>query len=418
MPHPRTLSEWLAYQQRLHRRRIELGLDRIGRVFRRLLPDDTPPLTLTIGGTNGKGSVVAYLEAILLAAGYRVGAYTSPHLLRYNERIRIGGLPVEDGELCEAFARVEEARGEEPLSFFEFGTLTAFDLFWRSGVQVQLLEVGLGGRLDAVNLLDADAAAIVTIDLDHREWLGETREEIALEKAGILRPGRIAVIGDPDPPATLLAYLKERAIPATFWQRDFFGRRQREGWRWWNRRERLDQLPRPPLPGSHQLQNASVALELLSRLRERLPVSEEAIREGLARTRLPGRCHWIRGRPDQLLDVAHNPQAARQLAAHLREEAQGRRIVALFSCLKDKEIEGIIAPLLPLVDLWVVAPLESERAAPLAALTEPLQRAGAPFLALPSLEEAYRAALTRCRPDDLLLVFGSFLTVGTVLSWL
>ncbi len=413
---PKGLDEWLAYQEQLHRKRVDLGLGRIRKVFQKLLPKGPLPLTITVGGTNGKGSVVALLEAILKAAGYRIGAYTSPHLLRYNERIRIDASPIRDEPLCQAFERVERAREGEPLSFFEFGTLAALDLFARHRVEVQILEVGLGGRLDAVNIVDADAAAITTIDLDHKQWLGASREAIALEKAGILRPHRPAVIGDPDPPKTLLDYIAHHQIPATLFRRDFDYQVGDGSWRWWNRKEAIDRLPPLRLKGWHQYQNAAVVLELLSRIRPILPVSQEAIRKGLAETVLPGRYQWIGGTPEILLDVAHNPQSARALAGYLREEVAGRRIVALFSILGDKDIEAVVAPLVPVVDLWVIAPLESERAAPLETIERALKAAGARrVVSRDRVGQAYAEAIAHASPQDLLLVFGSFLIVAEIL---
>lgn len=411
-----TLAEWLTYQEQLHRRRVDLGLDRIYRVFRRLLPNYKPPVTFTIGGTNGKGSSVAFLEAILRAAGCRVGAYTSPHLLRYNERIRLNGEPVGNELLCEAFARVERAREGEPLSFFEFGTLTALDLFSRLGVEVQILEVGLGGRLDAVNIIDPNVALITTIGLDHQQWLGQTREEIALEKAGILRRGKPAVIGDLDPPITLLRFIEENQIPASLARHDFHHSLEDKGWRWWNRECFLENLPPPSLAGRHQYQNCSAVLELLFQARSLVSVPEAALRKGIRSAKLPGRYQWLSGRPDILLDVAHNEQATKALARYLEERVPKRRIIALFSILADKEIEAVVAPLIPRVDLWVVTQLDSPRAASLEEIISALRGQGA--LAIVSERDVLSAcqkALGACCPEDLLLVFGSFLIVADFL---
>ncbi|WP_054774514.1 bifunctional folylpolyglutamate synthase/dihydrofolate synthase, partial [Methylogaea oryzae] len=313
-----TLAEWLAWQETLHPKPIDLGLQRVRRVYD-ALGSGAAPFTITVGGTNGKGSSVALLSAILRAAGYRVGTYTSPHLLRYNERIQIDGEPVDDATICEAFGRVDGARGDTSLSYFEFGTLTALDIFRRAGLDAQILEVGLGGRLDAVNIIDADAALVASIDIDHQEWLGDSRDAIALEKAGIYRRGHPAVLGDPEAPPALLSYVDEQGIALHRQGREFGYSMDGAGWNWRGSTGSLRELPLPAMPGKHQLLNASAVLQLLQLVQTRLPVAESAVRRGLETVRLAGRFQLIPGAPAVLADVAHNPQAARVLAEYLRE---------------------------------------------------------------------------------------------------
>lgn len=409
----RGLREWLERLERLHPREIELGLERVGEVWRRLRPAQVPFVTVTVGGTNGKGSVVRLIESVLLAAGRHVGAYTSPHLLRYNERIRIGGAEVTDDTLCAAFERVESARGETSLTYFEFGTLAALDLFVRAGVDVALLEVGLGGRLDAVNLIEPDVAVVTSVDVDHTDWLGETREAIGREKAGIFRAGRPAVCGDPEPPASLPAHA--HATGARLYRAGAHFRYRETGRDWsWNAGEiQLTGLPRPRL----ELQNAATALMALACLPERVVVNEEAVRQGLANTSLPGRFQIIEGEVPVILDVAHNPAAATRLAERLAATECDGRTLAVVAMLADKDGCGTLGALTDRVDAWFPAGLEGARGAPSSRLEDCLSTFGAEVSGShPHVADALDAALADARPGDRVLVFGSFRTVAEAME--
>lgn len=321
---PRTLAGWLQLLEQRHAQAIQLGLERVAQV-RAALGADPDALVITVGGTNGKGSCCAMLEAILLAEGYRVGCYTSPHLLRYNERVRVDGKDVADEALVEAFDAVEAARGDTPLTYFEHGTLAAWEVFRRQAPDVVILEVGLGGRLDAVNVFDADCALVTGIALDHMDYLGDTREAIGFEKAGIFRAGRPAVCGDPQPPASLLEHAE--AIGAQLWisGRDFGFGGDRQQWGYWRYQAPPAQgalvkrggLAYPALRGANQLLNAAAVMTVLDAVRDRIPVSMQAIRQGLMLVEVPGRFQVLPGRPAVVLDVAHNPQAAGVLAENL-----------------------------------------------------------------------------------------------------
>jgi dihydrofolate synthase/folylpolyglutamate synthase len=313
-----TLDDWLGWQETLHPKAIDLRLERVRTVLQRLQPEPPAYTVITVGGTNGKGSCVAMLDSILRAAGYPVGAYSSPHLLRYNERIRINGVEADDAAICRAFARIDAVRSEISLTYFEFGTLAALELFREAGVDVAVLEVGLGGRLDAVNVLDADAALVVSIGIDHVDWLGADRDSIGYEKAGIYRAGRPAICADPDPPLRLVEYAASIHARLLCVNRDYQFARTDATWRWQSGDWRFDALPLPALAGNHQLGNAAAALMTLISLQDRLPVSPEAIPTGLINAKLPGRFQIIPGPVEWILDVAHNPHAAAALADQLR----------------------------------------------------------------------------------------------------
>lgn len=414
---PRTLSEWLAWQERLHPSEIELGLERVGAVLARLQPAPPPFRVITVAGTNGKGSCVAMLEAILRAAGYRVGAYTSPHLLRYNERIRLDAVEVGDAALCEAFERVEQARGETPLTYFEFGTLAALDIFYRAAPDVALLEVGMGGRLDAVNLLDADVALITRIAIDHTAWLGADRERIAAEKAGVLRPGRPAVYADTELPQALAARAAELEAPLYVLGRDFQPQPQGEGWAWEGPPARRTALPLPALRGAHQLANAAGVLMALEALRPGLAVSQAAVREGLLDVRLPGRFQVVPGEVSIVLDVAHNPDGTARLAENLRAQPCSGRTLAVVAMLADKDIEASLGELRGQVDVWYTGILPVPRAATPQRVYAALGGA-ATMHACAGIAQAFRAARADARPGDRIVVFGSFHTVAEVLPLL
>lgn len=412
-----TLDAWLAWQETLHPAAIDLGLERPGKVLKALGLESPQHTLITVAGTNGKGSSVAMLEAILLAAGYRVGCYTSPHLQRYNERIRIQGEEVSDEALCQSFARIDEARGETSLTYFEFGTLAAFDLFARAGLDVAILEVGLGGRLDAVNLLDADVALITAIDIDHAAWLGNDREAIAREKAGILRRGHPAVCSDAQPPASLLAHAAELGSPLYLCGRDYRYREAGDNWSWSGVTRQRDALPLPALRGGFQLQNAAGVLMVLELLQERLPVASQHLRQGLLSVRLAGRFQVLPGEVPVILDVAHNPQSAAALAANLAQMPVTGRTRAVVAMLEDKDLARVIEALVPVVDHWYVAGLDVYRGAPARHLAGVVERV---CHCRPAVFGQVCAALSRAReeamPGDRIVIFGSFHTVAEAVA--
>ena len=395
-----------------------MGLDRVNAVFARLGVALTCPV-ITVGGTNGKGSTCALLECMLRAGGYRVGAYTSPHLLRYNERVRIDAADATDDALLEAFAAVESVRLTTPLTYFEFGTLAALCLFARAEPDVVVLEVGLGGRLDAVNVIDADAAIVTTVAIDHVDYLGTTREEIGREKAGIFRPGAFAICADRSPPATLLA--QASAIDARLLRIgiDYDFTAHDGQWSYRGPGGARHGLPMPALRGAYQLANAATALAALDVLRDRLAVSMGAIREGLVSVELPGRLQVLPGRPVTVFDVAHNPQAAAALADGLASMGFHPRTWAVFGIMADKDIDSVIAALLPRVDRWYIASLPPPRGASALDLRLRLEAAGvapADIRDFADPASAYRAVREAVAEADRIIVFGSFLTVAAALA--
>lgn len=414
---PATLPEWLAHIERVHPRTIEMGLDRVDAV-RDALPLKPGFPIFTVAGTNGKGSACAMLEAILDHAGFRVGCYTSPHLLRYNERVRIGRTEASDAELSRALAAVEAARGEIALTYFEFSTLAAMWLFAQQGVEVAVLEVGLGGRLDAVNAFDADCALVMTIDLDHMDYLGETREDIGREKAGVLRAGRPAICADEDPPRSLLDHAREVGAGLLLIGRDFGFEAAPRQWRYWGPRGARHGLPHPALRGDYQIGNAAACLAALDALHHRVPVSAADIRTGLLTVENPGRFQVLPGRPTVILDVAHNPAAARALAKNLARMPRVGRTFAVFAMLKDKNIEGVIAEVKAHVDEWLVGGIDAPRGADAAHIADQLARAGVldHVSVHTSVETAYARAWEKAGQNDRIAVFGSFHTVAAVMT--
>lgn len=420
---PDDLAGWLAYIERQHPQAIALGLERVVRVRDGLgIPKFC--LIFTVGGTNGKGSVCAMLEAILLAAGYRVGCYTSPHLLRYNERVRIDGREVGDAELVESFRRVEEARGvgaeRVPLTYFEFGTLAAWLVFAASKPDALVLEVGLGGRLDAVNAFDPDCAVLTSIDVDHTEYLGDTRERIGWEKAHIFRRGAPAIVGDPEPPSTVLDYAAEIGADLQVAGRDFGHAGDRGQWLFWGRRGRRAGLAYPSLRGANQLLNASAALAAIDAMRERLPVAASAIRIGLVQIELPGRFQVLPGRPAVVLDVAHNPHAAAVLAEDLGAMGVFARTHAVVGMLRDKDMAAICKALGGRVTDWHVCTLANPRGASAAEVARAIEESGAGGTVTQhdSAREAFVAAREAAGQSDRIAVFGSFYTVAEVMAFL
>lgn len=413
------LTQWLDYQQGLHTQSVDLGLDRVREVAARMGLGRPARRVITVAGTNGKGSTVAFLEAIARAAGHRVAAYTSPHLRRYNERVRIDGAEVDDAALIAAFEAVEAARGATALTYFEFGTLAALWLFARESLDLAILEVGLGGRLDAVNLIDADVAIITTIALDHTEYLGPDRETIAREKAGVLRAGRPAIIAELDPPDSLLREADRIGAPVLRAGRNFRARAAGDGWVLEDDRGALT-LPWPGLRAPAQLGNAASAIAALRALVPALPVSDDAIAQGVAEARAPGRMQLLPGPVDIVLDVAHNPQAAQQLAAWLRANRPRGANLAVFAALADKDVANEVAALMDQVDLWYLAGLASVggRGQPVEQLWQKVGSLLSRSLVMrhASVAQALAAARKAAQPGDRIVVFGSFHTVGEALA--
>lgn len=413
-----TLQEWLDWQETLHPSEIELGLERVDSVWRRLCSEGLGSTVITISGTNGKGSSASILESILLAAGYSVGCYTSPHLLKYNERIRVNGQDALDQAICAAFSRVDQAREEVSLTYFEFGTLAALDIFAQEQLDVVILEVGLGGRLDAVNIIDPDVALITTIDIDHTDWLGNTRDEIALEKAGILRPGQPAVFGGMNPPQALLEKASELGVDLSIQGVDFSYTSIDSGWSWEGRDTSYYRLPEPSLKGQFILQNGSAVLMVLELLRQKLDIAVESVTTGIQNLSIPGRFQVIPGDITVILDVAHNPAAAAELAANLGKMQGDGRNLALFSALADKDIVQIVAPLSGLIDRWYIGRLEASRAADIDQLRGSITSAGVDVSIIESYESMSQAvvkAMADAETHDRLIIFGSFFTVAEMM---
>ncbi len=407
----KTLAEWLAYIERQHPKTIALGLDRVSQVWKRMAIAVEWPV-VTVGGTNGKGSTCAMLEAMLRAGGYKTGLYTSPHLLAYNERVRIAGAEASDAALVESFAAVEAARDDVPLTYFEYGTLAALWLFSRAETEVMVLEVGLGGRLDAVNVVDADCAVLTSVGIDHVDYLGPDRESIGREKAGIFRHGRPAVIADPQPPQSVLAAPGRHLLLG----RDFGYLDQQTHWAYWGPAGRRPGLGHPALRGAMQVRNASAAMCALDALRERLPLGIQDMRRGLAEVTLPGRFQVLPGRPQVILDVAHNPQASAALAENLAASGFAPETIAVCGMLRDKDIGGVLHAVAPRVTRWHLASLGGPRAASADELAAHLADRDVDRFSSPA--EAFAAALGRASENDKIVVFGSFLTVGEVMGWL
>ncbi|MDE2076639.1 MAG: bifunctional tetrahydrofolate synthase/dihydrofolate synthase [Burkholderiales bacterium] len=430
------LVDWLTRCEKLHPVGIDLGLDRVSQVWRNMGvmlgtplgsdPAEGAPVVFTVAGTNGKGSTCAMLERILLDAGFKTGVYGSPHLVHFEERCRIMGAPVRAQDLVPHFEKVEQARGGVGLTYFEFTTLAILSLLAASHLDAVILEVGLGGRLDAVNIIDTDCAVITSIDLDHMEYLGPDRESIGREKAGIMRAGRPAVVSDPQPPASIAAHAD--AIGADLW---LFGRDHnyagdRQQWSWGGRSKRFNGMAYPSLRGANQLLNASGVLAALESVRNRLPVPAQSIRTGLATVELPGRFQIIPGQPTLILDVAHNPHAAATLAVNLDQMGYFPRTFAVWGAMADKDAAGMVSKLLPLVDGWFCCDLPTPRAAQAAELARTIDavKAASGGMTLPESTvsqhpdpmSALKAALATASPEDRILVFGSFFTVGGVLS--
>ena len=415
----KTLDDWLAHCEQLHPKTIDMGLDRVRAVAERMgLRFDCP--VFTVAGTNGKGSTCAMLEAILTQAGFRTGLFTSPHLVRFEERCRIRGQNVDASDLVAAFARVESARAEISLTYFEFTTLAILDTLARAGLDAVILEVGLGGRLDAVNIIDTDCAIITSIDIDHAELLGDTREKIGFEKAGILRTGRPAIVSDPVPPQSVIDRATE--IGADLWLlgRDFNSSGDKQQWAWAGRGRRYAGLAYPALRGANQLINASGVLAALTAMRQQLPVTAQAVRNGLGLVDLPGRFQVVPGQPALVLDVAHNPHSVAALALNLDAMGFYPTTHAVFGAMADKDLTPMLQRMDPLVDRWYFADLPTPRAASGAALQAAwqalTQRKDASSAVFSQPLDALHAAAAKAQAADRIVVFGSFYTVGGVLE--
>ncbi len=420
-----TLNTWLQYLETLHPNAIDMGLDRIREVSERLSIQSNA-VKIVVGGTNGKGSTCAMLESVLLAAGYRVGLYTSPHLITFNERARVNGDIVSDATLIDHFEQVEAARNGISLTYFEFTTLAVLQLFAKSNLNAMVLEVGLGGRLDAVNIVDADCSIITSVDIDHVDWLGDTREKIGFEKAHIFRTGRPAIVSDPSPPQSLLDYAEKIGADLRLFGRDFNYSGDRQQWAFGGREQRRNALAYPALRGANQLLNASAALAALEAVRDRLAVPQQAVRQGLLQASLPGRFQILPGQPTIIMDVAHNPHAAAVLEKNLGNMGFHPYTYAVFSMLSDKDIESVVRHMAPRIDHWYCAALPGPRGLSSDAiqtkvksiLTDPETQApkDVDVSGFECVKDAFEAARNKCNPDDRIVVFGSFLTVAEALN--
>jgi len=418
----RSLQDWLEYIRTVHFRSIDMSLDRVQSVRERMVDsadfmvDSADFKVLAVAGTNGKGSCAGMLGAVLSEAGHRTGVYTSPHLARFNERIRIDGKGAGDDELCRAFELIESARADVPLTYFEFATLAAVDIFRRRGAAFAVMEVGMGGRLDAVNALPIDAALITNVELDHVHWLGPDRESIGREKAPVMRGGRPAVFNHPDIPRTVLNYAERIGAPLLIRGRDYQAEERGTGWRWHGPQGEVWDMDRPPIPGVVQVDNAAGVLALLSRLEE-LDLDRDTAARGLANTRVPGRCEIVARAPLVMIDVAHNLSAVEVLAQQLASNPVPGTTTAVFGMLRDKDPAGVVERLGGLVDVWRVAGIEDERGQSADELIDTIDASlRAPVHRHTNVIEAYEAALGQAGANDRIVVFGSFLIAGDILA--
>ncbi|QDQ25336.1 bifunctional tetrahydrofolate synthase/dihydrofolate synthase [Chitinimonas arctica] len=411
-----TLAGWLSHLEQLHPSAIDMGLERVARVRDAMGLVPTFPLVI-VGGTNGKGSTCAMLSAAYRAAGFKVGTYTSPHLLRYNERVAIDLQPASDEVIMASFRRIEAARGEVTLSYFEYGTLAAMQHFIDAAVDVAIMEVGLGGRLDAVNIFEADVAAVVSVDIDHQSYLGDTREAIGFEKAGIFRAGKPAFCADPHPPASLLAHAAAIGADLQLLGPDFSYSNETTQWRWRGRRGQKPGLPFPALRGAYQLANASLVIAILDALHDRVPVGIGDLKRGLLEVELAGRYQVLPGRPSIVLDVAHNPHAASALANNLMNQGFFQTTHAVFGMMADKDIAAVAGLLRERIDVWHVATLDTPRAASAQQLADAILATGAARVHVyATISDAYAAARSAAGENDRIAAFGSFYTVADVLK--
>lgn len=416
----KSLDEWLSWQESLHPKHIDLGLERISGVLQQAgyPPSFACPL-ITVAGTNGKGSVIAILEAIALVTGLNVCTYTSPHLLHYNERIRINGQDIDDDSLCAAFERIDLARGNTVLTYFEFGTLAAIDIFMRATPDIVILEVGLGGRLDAVNIMQPDVAVVTTIAIDHTDWLGDDREAIGFEKAGIFRTNRKAICGDYNPPHSLLQHAGSIEAPLQLIGQQFEVIRQQQSWSLRMGGEVIADLPPPSLAGEFQVDNAATAIMAICSV-PGLEISIDTIRQGLRQVRLPGRFHLVHEHPPVIVDVAHNPQAMNVLVKQLSAQPCAGKTRAVIAMLKDKPVAEAVGMLAAQIDHWYSAGLETlprgMSARDMATIVEQ-QSSDVKLNAAATVAEACRQAIEASGPDDRIIVCGSFYTVADAMRY-
>ncbi len=408
------LDDWLNWLEGLHPQEIDLGLDRVAQVAQRMALLPVAQTVITVGGTNGKGSSIAMLDAILRQAGHVTGCYTSPHIHHYNERIRIDGREADDAAIMAAFSAVDAARGDISLSYFEFGTLAAFWLFARAGVDIWILEVGLGGRLDAVNIIDADVALLTSIGIDHVDWLGDSRDAIALEKVAIGRPGKPLVCGDPEPPPSLFEYVEAQGIALKQTGRDFSYKLHERGWDWTDGDVVMEQLPYPALAGEHQVQNAAAVLMVLASLPPHLRPARDTIVQGLRSTTLAGRFERLDAGFEVVLDVAHNPHGMARLVAALQVSPLPGRSLILFGVMADKDVGALLGELAELGCDWIAVAPQTPRALPVENLVPLLRgRDGiGTVIAAASVADGIAQARSRLEPGDRLIVTGSFHTVA------
>lgn len=416
------LNEWLAYLEQLHPSSIDMGLDRLQQVAQKLQLTRPAPLVITVTGTNGKGSTCAFITALLESQGLKVGLYTSPHLLHYQERVTINQQPVTEAMLCDAFTAIEKARGEISLTYFEFGTLAAFLLFKQAHLDAVVLEVGLGGRLDAVNLIDADIAVVTSIGIDHQEWLGNTRESVAFEKAGIFRKNSPAVCGDNNPPTTLIEQATAKGTPLYIRDKEFNLIIEQDHWQWQGKDKQGNLLILTNIPLLHlPMTNASVAVQVFALLD--LPWHPQTIIKTLQQVKVTGRLDQYQlNYQDKtiklLFDVGHNPHATEFLANYLQQHPVKGKRYAVFGLLADKDLEGVIIPLLSLIEDWAVAPLDTPRSNTAKQLAAMLVQKQQQVTTCTSIEKALLLQADKVTADDEILVFGSFYVVAEGLLWL
>lgn len=415
-PKPGTAQEWLIYIEALHPKSIAMGLDRVQAVADKLQLIPSFPI-ITVAGTNGKGSTCEILSQIYSEAGYQVGCYTSPHLIRYNERVQINHQEISDQDLCTAFEAVEAARGDIALTYFEMGTLAAMWHFCRANLDVVILEVGLGGRLDAVNIFEPACSIVTTVDLDHMEYLGETREKIGFEKAGVFRANKLAICGDENPPVSLVDYAGKIGADLKLINRDFQVKKTKQGWQYSTAALGL-QLPALGLAGEFQLANAACAICAVHHLRHILPVSQANIHAALGAVRLTGRFQQVQSKPQIIVDVAHNPHAAKSLAQNLQSTPCAGRTLAVFAMLADKDIEGVISAVASCVSHWYIADIQAARGAKARDLQKALikQVNQAPVRLFDDVSTALAAACEDADKNDRIIVFGSFYTVADAIK--
>lgn len=422
-----TLNDWLNWQATLHPVEINLGLDRIAEVLQRMnLAREFDCPLITVAGTNGKGSVVSLLASIATAAGLRVCCYTSPHIIRYNERIKINGADIDDASLCRAFERINQARGELALTYFEFGTLAAIELFMQAQADLVIMEIGLGGRLDAVNIMEPEVSVITSIAIDHTDWLGDNREDIGREKAGIMRAHKPTVCGEPEPPQSLLDMARQKSVELFQLNRHYRVEPLASGgWSLDSPLGRLQNLPRPALNGEFQLGNAASAIVALQALKSKLAITQDHIRQGLLNVQLPGRFQTLHDRPRVIVDVAHNAHAVSSLVAQLQAQAVAGKTRIVIAMLADKPVAEVVSMLMPVADYWYSAGLESESrglsaAGMSAIITQQLKQnerlaqvpADVKLCAQQTVTAAIESALNDAEPEDRIIILGSFYTVA------